>query len=211
MAEGARGLRELLGIRSFRYLLAQRLFSGQNVMMSFGIVFLVEERGFSTSTASLAALPFSLGYVVGTLLGGRLLDRLHLALPRSGRVIRLQASQLAFAAVAFVALQLAAEGIAPYVVLFAMLGLLQGQVPVVNRPLVMGVVPPHLRSLAFAVSVYLVESVAYGGYALLAGYLGDQIGLQPALLLITVALTVANGLASAALYRPYARDSTDIS
>ncbi|MFD0487560.1 hypothetical protein ACFQ0O_11630 [Saccharopolyspora spinosporotrichia] len=126
-------------------------------------------------------------------------------------MIRLQASQLAFAAVAFVALQLAAEGIAPYVVLFAMLGLLQGQVPVVNRPLVMGVVPPHLRSLAFAVSVYLVESVAYGGYALLAGYLGDQIGLQPALLLITVALTVANGLASAALYRPYARDSTDIS
>ncbi|MGW5641629.1 MFS transporter [Saccharopolyspora sp. NPDC003752] len=203
------GLRELLRIRSFRYLLAQRLFSGQNVMMSFGIVFLVEERGFSTSTASLAALPFSLGYVAGTLLGGRLLDRLHLALPRSGRVIMLQASQLAFAAIAFVTLQVTAEGITPYVVLFAMLGLLQGQVPVVNRPLVMAVVPPHLRSLAFAVSVYLVESVAYGGYALLAGYLGDQIGLQPALLLITVALTAANGLASAALYRPYARDTTE--
>ncbi|EQD86075.1 putative MFS family arabinose efflux permease [Saccharopolyspora erythraea NRRL 2338] len=203
------GLRELLRIRSFRYLLAQRLFSGQNVMMTFGIVFLVEERGFSTSTAAVAAVPFSLGYVVGTLLGGRVLDRLHLALPRSGRVVMLQVSQLGFAAIAFVTLQITAENIASYAALFAMLGLLQGQVPVVNRPLVMAVVPPHLRAMAFAVSVYLVESLAYGGYALLTGYLGDQIGLRSSLVLITAGLTAANGLASAALYRPYARDSAE--
>ncbi|MEV5823947.1 MFS transporter [Spirillospora sp. NPDC052242] len=199
-------LRELLRIRTFRYMLVQRLFSGQNVMMSFSIVFLVDERGFSTATASVIALPFALGYIVGTLLGGRLLDRLQRVMPRSGRVVMLQASQLAFAAIACVALFVSVDGIAPYIGLFALVGLCQGQVPVVHRPLVMAVVPPHLRAIAFAVSVYVVESVAIGGYALLTGHLGDRFGLQYGLLVTTVLLTAANGLASAALYRPYARD-----
>ncbi|MBE1530952.1 MFS transporter [Actinomadura algeriensis] len=203
-------LRELLRIRTFRYMLVQRLFSGQNVMMTFGIVFLVEERGFSTATASVIALPFALGYILGTLLGGRLLDRLHRVLPRSGRVVMLQVSQLGFAAIAFTTLYVTADRIAPYIVLFLVVGLFQGQVPVVHRPLVMAVVPPHLRAIGFAVSVYVVESVAIGGYALLTGHLGDRIGLQSALLLTTVALTAANGIVSAALYRPYARDAVGL-
>ncbi|WP_199747654.1 MFS transporter [Actinomadura rifamycini] len=204
--KAGRDLRELLRIRTYRYLLVQRLFSGQNVMMTFGIVYLVEERGFTTATASVIALPFALGYIVGTLLGGRLMDRVHRALPRSGRVVMLQASQLGFAAAACATLTVSADRIAPYIALFAAVGLLQGQVPVVNRPLVMAVVPPHLRAVAFAVSVYMVESVAIGGYALLTGHLGDRFGLQYGLLATTVVLTAANGLASAALYRPYARD-----
>lgn len=97
-----------------------------------------------------------------------------------------------------------------YIALFTVLGFLQGQVPVTNRPLIMAVVPPHLRGLAFAVSVSTVEALAYAGYALLVGRLGDTIGLQGALLLVTVLLTAANGVCSAALYRPYAQDSADI-
>ncbi|MFB7160974.1 hypothetical protein [Streptomyces sp. NPDC056242] len=89
-----------------------------------------------------------------------------------------------------------------------MLGFLQGQVPVVNRPLIMAVVRPELRALAFAVSVSTVEAFAYAGYALLTGFLGDAIGLQNALLIVTVLLTAFNGLGSAALYRSYAHDST---
>ncbi|GAA1934651.1 MFS transporter [Streptomyces durmitorensis] len=204
------GLRELLAISTFRLILVQRLCSGQNVMMSFGVVFLVEERGFSTATASIAALPFAVGYLTGTVLGGRANDHVHRLRPRSGRIIMLQASQLAFAAVAFVTTQVGWSGIAVYAVLFALLGLLQGQVPVVNRPLIMAVVRPELRALAFAVSVTTVEALAYAGYALLVGRLGDTIGLQKALLIITVLLTAANGLASAALYRPYARDSAAV-
>ncbi|WP_328865047.1 MFS transporter [Streptomyces sp. NBC_00304] len=204
------GLRELLAISTFRLILVQRLCSGQNVMMSFGVVFLVEERGFSTASASIVALPFAVGYLTGTVLGGRANDRMHRLRPRSGRIVMLQASQLAFAAIAFVTTQVAWSGIAVYAVLFALLGLLQGQVPVVNRPLIMSVVRPELRALAFAVSVTTVEALAYAGYALLLGRLGDTIGLQEALLIITVLLTAANGLASAALYRPYARDSAAV-
>ncbi|MFC9863617.1 MULTISPECIES: MFS transporter [unclassified Streptomyces] len=204
------GLRELLAIGTFRLILVQRLCSGQNVIMSFGVVFLVEERGFSTATASIVALPFAVGYLTGTVLGGRVNDRMHHLRPRSGRIVMLQASQLAFATVAFVTTQVTWGGIAVYAVLFAILGLLQGQVPVVNRPLIMAVVRPELRALAFAVSVTTVEALAYAGYALLVGHLGDTIGLQKALLAVTVVLTAANGLASAALYRPYARDRTAI-
>ncbi|MFE5111789.1 MFS transporter [Streptomyces sp. NPDC056663] len=205
------GLRELFATGTFRLILVQRLCSGQNVIMSFGVVFLVEERGFSTATASVVALPFAVGYLTGTVLGGRINDRVHHLRPRSGRIVMLQASQLAFAVVAFATTQVAwGGGIAVYAVLFALLGLLQGQVPIVNRPLIMAVVRPELRALAFAVSVTTVEALAYAGYALLVGHLGDTIGLQKALMAITVLLTAVNGLASAALYRPYARDTTAV-
>lgn len=203
-------LRELARIRSYQYLLVQRLLTGQGVMMSFGVVYLVEERGFSTQVASVVALPFALGYVTGALGGGALLDRVHRALPRTGRILALQTTQLAFAAGAFVTLHLSFAGIAPYIALFGLLGLLQAQVPVINRPLVMAVVPPHLRALAFAVSIYVVEALAYAGYALLAGILADRIGMVQALTLVTVGLTTVNAIASGLLYRPYARDSAAV-
>ncbi|GAB2682204.1 MFS transporter [Nocardia goodfellowii] len=206
-----RELRELLGIESFRLILWQRALSGQNVIMSFGAVFLVEDRGFSTAAAAVVALPFAAGYLSGTIVGGRVNDAIHRALPRSGRVVMLQASQILFAAVGLLTTQLVWGSIASYAVLFALLGFLQGQVPVVNRPLIMAVVAPRLRPLAFAVSVSMVEGLAYAGYALLTGFLGDAIGLQGALLLVTVVLTAVNGIGSAVLYRPYARDSAAIS
>lgn len=204
------GLRELLAVRTFRYILAQRLLSGQNVIMSFGVVFLVEERGFTTATASIVALPFALGYLSGTLAGGRVCDLVNRARPRTGRIAMLQISQLAFAAVAFIGTQPVWGSIGIYVVIFAAIGFLQGQVPVINRPLIMAVVPPELRPLAFAVSVSMVDALAYGAYALLTGVLGDTIGLQGGLLVVTVLLTAFNGVASALLYRPYARDSAAI-
>ncbi|WP_245677066.1 MFS transporter [Nocardia acidivorans] len=204
------GLRELFGIPTFRLILVQRLCSGQNVIMSFGTAFLVHDRGFSTATASMVALPFALGYIAGTLIGGRVNDRVHRALPSSGRIIMLQLSQLAFAAAAFLAIGIAWASIGAYVAIFAMVGFLQGQVPVVNRPLVMAVVPAPLRPLGFAVSVSAADGLAYGLYSLLTGVLGDAIGLEGGLLLVTVVLTTVNGLACATLYRPYARDSIDV-
>lgn len=201
------GLRELLAIQTFRYILVQRLFSGQNVMMSFGVVFLVEDRGFSTATASIVALPFALGYLSGTILGGRINDAVHRLRPLTGRIAMLQASQFAFAAAALLCTQMAWSSIWIYAALFGVLGVFQGQVPVINRPLVMAVVRPELRALAFATSVSTVESFAYAGYALLVGALGDAIGLQSSLMIVTILLTVVNGIASAALYRPYVRDS----
>ncbi|MFJ2662827.1 MFS transporter [Nocardia fluminea] len=210
----ARGLREslraLLAVRTFRFILVQRLFSGQNVIMSFGAVFLVEERGLSTATASVIALPFAIGYMTGTFAGGRVNDLVHRLHPRTGRVAMLQISQFGFAIVAFLATQIGWQAIGIYVALFGLLGFLQGQVPVVNRPLIMAVVPPPLRGLAFAVSVSTVEALAYAGYALIVGLLGDSIGLQGALLAVTVVLTMVNAVASAALYRPYARDAAVI-
>ncbi|WP_280402010.1 MFS transporter [Nocardia carnea] len=204
------GLRELLAIRTYRYLLVQRVFSGQNIIMSFATTFMVTDRGLSTATAAAIVLPFALGYMAGTFAGGRVNDLWHRHRPRTGRVAMLQAGQLAFAAVAFAAIGPVWQHTAIYVLLFTVLGFLQGQVPVTNRPLIMAVVPPPLRGLAFAVSVSTVEALAYAGYALLAGFLGDLIGLQATLLLITVALTTVNGVCSAALYRPYAHDSAVI-
>ncbi|MFE5788635.1 MFS transporter [Rhodococcus erythropolis] len=201
------GIRELLAIKTYRYILIQRIFSGQNVIMSFSIVFLVEEHGFTTTTASIIAPPFAIGYLVGTFVGGRVNDAVHVMRPRSGRILMLQASQLGFALAALVATQISWNSIGAYAVMFAIVGVLQGQVPVVNRPIIMAVVRPELRALAFAVSLSTVEALAYAGYAFLVGILGDRMGLQGALFIVTVVLTTLNGVASGALYRPYARDS----
>lgn len=99
-------MRELFAIQTFRYILVQRVFSGQNVIMSFAATFMVTERGLSTATAAAIALPFAFGYMAGTVGGGRLNDLWHRARPRTGRIAMLQVSQLAFAAVAFLATQL---------------------------------------------------------------------------------------------------------
>ncbi len=140
------GIRELLAIKTFRYLLVQRAFSGQNVIMSFSIVFLVEEHGFTTATASIIAPPFAIGYLLGTFVGGRVNDAIHVKRPRNGRIIMLQASQLGFAAAALIATQISWNSIGVYAVLFGIVGVLQGQVPVVNRPIIMAIVRPELRA-----------------------------------------------------------------
>jgi hypothetical protein len=105
-ARSLRGsLRELFAIQTFRYILVQRVFSGQNVIMSFAATFMVAERGLGAAIAAAIALPFALGYMAGTFGGGRLNDLWHQARPRTGRVAMLQVSQLAFAAAAFLATQ----------------------------------------------------------------------------------------------------------
>ncbi|MFI5653365.1 MFS transporter [Streptomyces anulatus] len=198
-------VRRLLRIRTFPLICAQRLLGSQFILLAFGVVFLVDVRGFSNASASLVTLPAAVSYFFGTLAGGITADRAHRRFPRTGRVAILQTSYLVYGAVAFAATQIAWSSLAVYAVLFSLLGALQGMQPAVNRPLMMSVIPPELRSAAFALFL-AVESVAWAAVTILVGRLGDSIGLQGAFLWSLVVMVLAGGLFATLLYRPYAHD-----
>lgn len=200
----------LLRIRSFRLMLCSRLLSGHLLILSFGVVFLVEVHHFSNAVAALVILPFGIGYFCGSITGGTVGDWLDLRRPRSGRIIVLQSAQALFAVAAFLATQFPWHGITTFGVFFAAMGFLQGVNPAVNRPIVMAVVPPELRAAAFAIFISLFDGLTWAAYQFAAGYLGDRIGLQAVFLIILVGFMLLNATLITLLYRTYPDDSDSI-
>ncbi|MFC8124870.1 MFS transporter [Streptomyces sp. NPDC057302] len=198
---------QLLKIRSFALILLQRLLSTQLLFVAFGVVFLVEVLGFSNAQASLAMLPYGVGYFLGTIIGGHIADRVHRRHPRAGRVAMFQLAHAAFAAVAFVTTQFPWHSLVVVAALFAVLGGLQGITPVVQTPMIMAVVPLELRALAFALKLSVTDAIAWVIFTLLAGYLGEHIGLKQTFFWLLVVVMVANTAFISLIYRPYIRDS----
>ncbi|WP_367048551.1 MFS transporter [Streptomyces sp. Je 1-332] len=196
----------LLKIRSLVFLLVSRLLSGHLLVGTFGVVFLVDEYGFSTQKASIVLLPFGIGYFLGTLLGGVAADWATRRSPRRGLVAVLQAAQFVFALVAFFGTQFDHGSIALFGVFFALMGATQGVNPSINRPMVMAITPPELRGAAFALYVSIFEAIAWAAFSLGAGFLGDAIGLRTVFLWALVILMLINGAFLTLLYRPYADD-----
>lgn len=203
-------VRTVLGIPTFRLMLGSRLLSGHLLVLSFGVVFLVDVRHFGNATAALVLLPFGLGYVAGAVTGGVVGDRVHARDPRSGRIKLLQLIQVAFAVVAFFGTQVDWEGILVFAAFFAALGFLQGMNPGVNRPIVMAVVPPHVRGVAFAIYISVFEGLVWAVYQVGAGYFGDLFGLRAVFLVVLVGVMLVNGAYLTLLYRHYPRDAARV-
>jgi MFS family permease len=204
-------LGRLFRTRSFALMMIQRLLSGHLLIQSFGVVFLVQVRHLSNATAALVTFPFGLGYFCAAVFGGLLTDRIHQQNPRYGRIASLQVAQVGFAVVAFVATQLNwGTAIGIYVVLWFLMGGLQGINPGINRPIIMTVTPPELRGAAFAVMLSIFETIGWAVFNFLAGELGQHIGLQHTFLWILVVLMIVNGAFVTLLYRPYAQDSAAV-
>ncbi|MFG3530041.1 MFS transporter [Streptomyces sp. NPDC047917] len=199
-------VRHLLRNRTLLVMYAQRLTNGQFVLLSFGVTFLVDVRGFSNAQASLVTVPYALAYLVGTLLGGLVTDRVHRRDPRTGRVMMMQIVIVAYGLIGWFATQVAWSSLAVYFALFGVLAALQGCNPGINRPIVMSVVAPELRGAAFAL-MFSAEAAAWALTMLLVGYLGDAFGLETAFLWIVVLLVLANGALVSFLYRTCPRDA----
>ncbi|WP_157870012.1 MULTISPECIES: MFS transporter [unclassified Streptomyces] len=196
----------LFRIPSLVVLLVSRLLSGQLLAAMFGVIFLVDVYGFSTQVASVVLFPMGIGFFTGTVLGGFLADWAVRRNPRHGLVVILQTAQFAFATVAFFGTQLDWGGIGVFAVFFALMGLVQGVNPVVNRPMIMAVTLPELRGAAFAIYLSVFEAVAIAAFSLGAGFLGDAFGLRAVFLWVLVGLVLVNGAFLTLLYRTYATD-----
>lgn len=199
-------VRSLVKIPSYLILLGSRLLSSHLVLATFGVVLLVEAYGFDVAIAATVMAPFGVGYFAGTFVGGYVSDFLNKLSPNYGRVAMLQFAQLLFAVLAFFATQYAYGGIAPYLVLFALIGLAMGLNPGVNRPMVMAVVPPELRGAAFAIFVSVVESAGFAIYTLSAGFMADSMGLPAVMLWLVCGVMVLNAVFLTLLYKPFKND-----
>ncbi len=118
----------------------------------------------------------------------------------------LQFAQFGFGIVALVATQIDWKHIGVYAAFWAVLGALQGLNPGLNRPVVAAVVPPELRSAAFALMLSVFESLAFALFNLIGALLIGTIGLQGVMLWIPGVLMLVNGLFVTVLYRTYPRD-----
>ncbi|MFI8515923.1 MFS transporter [Streptomyces sp. NPDC085460] len=195
--------------RSLLLICVQRLTTGQFVVLSFGVTFLVDVRGFGNAEASYLTVVFAVTYFAGTLLGGLATDAIHRRNPRTGRVAAMQFTVFAYALGAWAVTQVAWSSHGAYLALFAVLAFLQGCTPGINRPLVMSVTLPEARSAAFA----LMLSAEAAGWALttvLVGYIGDAFGLEAAFLWVVVVLMLVNGALLSLLYRACPRDASAV-
>ncbi|MFC7395588.1 MFS transporter [Chelatococcus sp. GCM10030263] len=199
-------LATLFSIPSFLIMLLSRLLSGHLLLVGFGVVYLTEVYHFSNQTAALVLGPFGIGYFLGAIGGAIVVDRMHRRWPGIGRILFLQGVQFLFAGFAYVGTQFNWDQISIFMVFWFLMGLAMGGNPGVNRPIVMAVVPPALRTLAFAILVAIVESLTWAMYSLGAGWLGDIHGLKPVFLGVLVGAMIANGVIITLLYRTYARD-----
>jgi MFS family permease len=203
----ARSVMSLFRIPSYSIMMLSRLLSGHLLITIFGIQFLVKERGFTNATAALVLVPFGIGYVVGTLGGGYVVAWLDRVWEHTGRVVFIQVAQFGFALAALLGTQVGYTSITIYGIFWALFGFFQGMNPPVNRPIVMSVVLPELRGQAFAIFLTIFQTIGWAMFALTAGWLAMNLGIQGVFLWVLVVLMVVNGLVLTALYFTYPRDA----
>ena len=199
-------VRELFRVPTFTLMLVSRLLSGHLLMISFGVVYMVDVFGFENSQATLLFAPYVLSTVIGNFSGGWFSDRVNRRSPNAGRILVYQLIQVSFAVFAFFGLQFdwgSLWGFAPF---FVALGFLQGLGPGFTCPILISVTLPEMRSTAFALFVSVFEALAWAIYNLLGGFLGERFGLQPVFLAVLVVLMLVNALFIFTLYKPYPRD-----
>ncbi|MBN3835767.1 MFS transporter [Burkholderia sp. Ac-20344] len=201
-----RDLRALFRIPTFGVMLVSRLLAGQLLIMSFGVVYLTQVFGFPNRTAAFVIAPTGIGYLLGTIGGAVIFDRMHRRWPDFGRVAFLQIMQVAFGVLALTGTQLNWGSIHVFGVFFFMMGCALGALPGANRPIVMAVVPPRLRSLAFMILIAIAESLTWAAYNAGAGWFGDRYGLKSVFMVVVVGFVFVNGALITVLYRTYPRD-----
>ncbi|WP_341258128.1 MFS transporter [Gordonia malaquae] len=196
----------LLKIPTYAVMLVSRFFSGQALFLVFGVQFLVVDRGFSNAMAATAVLPYGAGYFLGTVGGGLALAFVDRALPLRGRVLALQFAQVAFAVAAFIGTQFEFDGFGVYMACWGLIGVAQGINPTINRPIIMGSVRPELRTQAFAILMTIAEPLSWVMFAIGAGTLADNLGLQFVFFWVLVVLMLLNAVLMTALYFTYPKD-----
>ncbi len=199
-------VKELFKVRTFVLMLGQRVLSGHLLMLSMGVVFMVDALGVDLPTANLLMMPLFLGMLTGMFVFGFIADWIHRIAPTYGRIFTIQGIQFIYAVLALVMLTAKFENTMLYGAIFFFMGFFGSANMGVNRPIVASVVKPELRGTAFALFVSVFEAIAWAIYNIAAGQIGERIGLKPVFMVVLVILMLVNTAFITLLYKPYAKD-----
>lgn len=199
-------IKELFQIKTFSLMLGQRVLSGHLLMMSMGVVFMVDELGMELSEANLMIMPLFIGMLLGMFTFGFIADWIHKKAPKYGRIGTIQIIQFLYAILAFFGTQFIYGNQIAYILLFFTMGFFGSANMGVNRPIIASVVRPELRGTAFALFVSVFEAIAWAIYNIVAGKMGEIYGLKPVFLGVLVILMLVNTAFITLIYKPYAQD-----
>lgn len=198
---------ELFKIKTFVYMLIQRVLSGHLLMMSMGVVYMTDVLHIDLQTANLMMMPLIMGALIGMFAFGFIGDKIHLKHPKYGRVATIQFLQGVYVILAFFGTQLVYGNLAIYGVIFFFMGFFASSNMTVNRPIVASVVKPELRGTAFALFVSVFESIAWAIFNVAAGQIGETVGLKPVFFTVLVVVMLINTLFITLIYKPYAHET----
>ena len=204
------GIKKVLAIPTIRVAIVQGLAGSMPwvIMGAFFILWLVEKRGLSTQEAPLAFGAIMIGMAFSAIIGGVLGDWAEKKSPKYGRTIVGQVSVFAGIPLTYILLTQTAEWTILQIALFCFVTALfigwpgKGS----KEPMMQGVVPPELRSTAFAATTF-IESGFAAIIALLFGFLADKIDLQTAMLWTIPFPWLLCGLLFSGFYFTYPKDS----
>lgn len=181
------------------------------VMGAFLILWLVEERGVSTTQAPLIFGGVVIGTAISNILGGVLGDYAEKVSPKYGRTFIGQISVfigIPFTYILFTRTQnwsLLQLAILCFITALFISWPGKGS----KEPMMQGVVPPELRSTAFAMTTF-IESGFAAIAALIFGILADKINIQTAMLWTIPFPWLICGILFSGFYFTYPKDSKNL-
>ena len=199
-------VKDLLKVKTFSLMLVQRVLSGHLLMLSMGVVYMVDVLGFDLQQANLMMIPLMLGALSGMFTFGFIADWIHKKAPKYGRIGTIQTIQFVYAVLAFFGTQFIYPNVVIYGIIFFFMGFFGSANMGVNRPIVASVTRPELRGTAFALFVSVFEAIAWAIFNVAAGQLGEIYGLKSVFFAVLVVLMLVNTAFITLIYKPYAKD-----
>ncbi|MEA4812105.1 MAG: MFS transporter [Anaerolineaceae bacterium] len=204
------GIKKVLAIPTIKVAILQGLAGSMPwvIMGAFFILWLVEKRGLSTQEAPLVFGAILIGMAISAVLGGILGDWAEKKSPKYGRTMVGQFSVFSGIPLTYILLTHTETWTMTQIALFSFVTALfigwpgKGS----KEPMMQGVVPPELRSTAFAATTF-IESGFAAIIALLFGFLADKLDLQTAMLWTIPFPWFLCGLLFSGFYFTYPKDS----
>ena len=207
------GIREVLAIPTIRVAIVQGLAGSMPwvIMGAFFILWLVEKRGLSTQEAPLVFGAILVGTVISNIVGGVLGDWAEKKSPKYGRTIIGQVSVIAGIPLTWYLLTQTDNWSLMQIALLCFFTALFISWPGKGskEPMMQGVVPPELRSTAFAATTFIENGFA-AIVALIFGIIADKLDLQVAMVWTIPVPWILCAVLYSGFYFTYPRDSAKL-
>lgn len=197
--------RDLSDIPTIRMTFFMCLLNGEGLLLSIGVVYLVDVYHFDNSIAATVIFPGGLGALIGTVGGGFIADALQHRAVHLRQVAFYQITMLMCGLLIIPATQVNWGNIAPFYPLFFLYGLSYGASIVATRPIIFSTILPEQVGLTIALESSLAAiSGAFLSWAFSA--LSSTVDMKTAVLVLIAGLILCKTALITRLYRTVPED-----